>query len=72
MFERVVAERGDEDAATYGVERMARSSNALERRGDAFRTLQLDDLVDRSDVDPQLEGTRRDEGPQFAGLELPF
>ena len=68
-LERVVTKGRDKDAATHRVERVPGTADALERRGDALRALQLEHDVDRADVDSKLEGARAHEGAQLSRFE---
>ena len=69
LLERVVAEGRDEDAAARRGERVTGAADALERRGDALRALELEHDVDGADVDPELERARCDERAQLTRLE---
>ena len=51
----VVAERRHEHAATDRVERVTGATDPLQTVGDTFRRLQLQDEIDRPDVDAQFE-----------------
>src|SRR3989449_7699737 len=76
-FDRIV--RGDrEDQPSGGsIQFVARSSDPLDEGRDLPRRVVLDDLIDRPDVDPELEGGRRHEPFDVSAFEsgldaLPF
>jgi hypothetical protein len=68
-LEQVGPELG-EDAATADVaDRMTRPPDSLETPRHGLRRLDLDDEVDRAHVDPELQGRRRHQARQLAGLQ---
>src|ERR1043165_2883411 len=48
---------------------MAGPADALQERRDAMRRSDLADEIDAADVDPELEGRRRDQRPQRPALQ---
>src|SRR6185503_19427100 len=68
--EKVAAELGHDHAFARRVDLMAGASDALHAARDRRWRLDLDDQIDRTHVDPELERRRRDERAQPARLEI--
>src|SRR4029453_17614606 len=60
----------DDDPPARLIDRVARPADPLHAARDRRRRLDLDDEIDRPHVDPELEGRRRDEAADLAGLQL--
>ena len=58
-----------EHAGRHTADMVARASDPLDARGDRGRSLDLDHLIDRAHVDPELERRGRDDRGEVAGLE---
>jgi len=54
-LEQVTAKLRDHDAARDLADRVARTSDALDARGDAWRRLDLQHQIDRAHVDAELQ-----------------
>jgi hypothetical protein len=68
--DKVGAVLGEEDAFADGVHMVPGAADALHSAGDRGRSLNLDDEIDGSHVDAQLQGGGGAEGFDLAGLEL--
>ena len=60
---------GKEASLRSGSEPMSRAAHPLEGDRDGTGRAELADQVHRTDVDPELEGGGRDDGPDLPGLE---
>ena len=69
-LEQVAPVLREDHALRRRADLVPRPADTLEAAGDARRRFDLDDEVDRTHVDAQLEAAGRDEGRQAAGLEL--
>ena len=71
-FNEVVDIRRDQHAVAGAIERMAGTSDALNRARNAFRCRYHDDEIDRADVDAEFEAGRANDGAQFAVFQTVF
>jgi hypothetical protein len=68
-FQEVTPELRKEDPPAHCTDVVARPADPLQPGGDRIGAFDLNHEVDRPHVDPQFEGTRRDDGPQTTHLE---
>src|SRR5207302_7601435 len=68
-FEQVAAVFGEDGALGRFADRMTGAADPLDAAGDAGRRLNLDDEVDRTHVDTQLEARGRNQSGEAARLE---
>src|SRR5256885_6643527 len=76
-FDRIVRRDREDQPSGGSIQLVARSSDPLDEGRDLPRRVVLDDLIDRPDVDPELEGGRRHEPFDVSAFEsgldaLPF
>ncbi len=69
-FQQIGPMFGEEPSPTGFAHLMAGAPHSLETRGDRPRRLDLDDKVDRSHVDPELERRGGDQAAELATLQL--
>ena len=68
-LDQFVARGGEEAALRLRADPVARAADALQRDRDRARRADLADQIDGSDVDAELERSRRDHRPQLAVLQ---
>ena len=71
-FQQLIAGRGEEPAFGQRAHPVSRAADALEGNGDRARRAELDDEIDRADIDAEFERGRRDHAAQRAFLETVF